>query len=163
MARAQAGIDSAFMSDLNRFLNAAGHVDGTFTKDLRRAAQKVAQDLTNDVSSAASGPHARVFGAFKSKLDRYPVVALDGRKVFRRSRAVSRRTGKRAANSTKMADVFFGAEFGGQARRTTMQFPAYRGNQGYVFWPTVRANRGKIAEEYLTAIDRVWNSLPGGK
>lgn len=163
MAKAQAGIDSAFIADLNKFIAAASRVDATFNKELRRAAQEVASELTGDVNARAAGSHARVFGAFKAKLDRYPVVALDGRKVFRRSRAVSRGTGKRRANSTKMSDVFFGAEFGGRGRSTTQQFLPFRGNQGYVFWPTVRANRQKIAEDYLDAITRVWNSVPGGK
>jgi len=160
MARASAGIDTAFFTDLNKFLNAANKVDGSFNRELRKASQDVANDLATDVAAHASGPYSRVWGSLKAVSDRYPVVRLDGSKVYRRSRARSRSTGKRRANSTRMSDVFFGAEFGSDKYK---QFPGWAGHRGYVFWPTVRANRGKIADDYLTAIERVWNALPGGK
>jgi len=160
MARASAGIDTAFFTDLNKFLNAANRVDGSFNKELRKASQQVANDLASDVAARASGPYSRVWGSLKAVSDRSPVVRLDGSKVYRRSRAQSRATGKRRANSARMSDVFFGAEFGSDRYK---QFPSWAGQRGHVFWPTVRANRAKIADDYLSAIERVWNSIPGGK
>jgi hypothetical protein len=56
-------------------------------------------------------------------------------------------------------DVFFGAEFGGQARPTTRQFLRHRGRSGYFFWQTVRKKRNDIATEYLKAIQDVLTKL----
>jgi hypothetical protein len=56
-------------------------------------------------------------------------------------------------------DVFFGAEFGGQARPRTKQFLRHRGRSGYFFWQTVRKEKGNIATQYLDAIQRVLNTL----
>jgi hypothetical protein len=50
--------------------------------------------------------------------------------------------------------VFFGAEFGGQRRKTTQQFRPYRGKQGYWFYPTLRAATPKVLDDYGHALDR---------
>jgi len=155
-----AGIDSAFIKDLNKFMNAANRSDNRFNKEIRKASADVAKDFARDVSANAPRPYARVWDAFLPTYDRAPGLKLDQTKVFRRSRATSRQTGKRRANSARMGDIFFGAEYGAGKYH---QFRPWAGRRGYVFWPMVRANRGKIAENYLEAIDRVWNSLPGGK
>jgi hypothetical protein len=55
--------------------------------------------------------------------------------------------------------VFFGAEFGGQARPRTKQFLRHRGRSAYFFWPTVRKEKENIAKQYLDAIQKVLNTL----
>jgi hypothetical protein len=55
--------------------------------------------------------------------------------------------------------VFFGAEFGGGARRRTDQFLRHKGTSGYFFWPTVRRMKDMIAKEYLIGIDKVLKKL----
>ena len=57
------------------------------------------------------------------------------------------------------ADVFFGAEFGGDATPKTKQFLRHRGQSGYFFWPTVRKRKNAIAKEYLDGMDRVVKEL----
>lgn len=40
--------------------------------------------------------------------------------------------------------LFFGSEFGGQARPETMHFPPYNGSRGYWFYPARRANQEQL-------------------
>lgn len=42
--------------------------------------------------------------------------------------------------------LFYGAEFGGQGRPETMQFPPFMGQRGYWFYPARRANEDRLAE-----------------
>jgi len=48
------------------------------------------------------------------------------------------------AEITNTSPVFFGSEFGGQARPETMQFPPYNGRTGYWFYPARRNNEDQI-------------------
>ena len=48
------------------------------------------------------------------------------------------------ATLTNSSPVFFGSEFGGQARPETMQFPPFNGRQGYWFYPARRANEDQF-------------------
>lgn len=49
-------------------------------------------------------------------------------------------------------DIFFGAEFGGQGRPTTQQFPPYRA-EGYWFFPTLNANNEQLGAELADVLD----------
>lgn len=63
-------------------------------------------------------------------------------------------------NSTPVSAVIYGAEFGGQGRPATMQFRRHSGQEGYEFFPTVRAKADETAELWNTALDEwidEWN------
>ena len=56
--------------------------------------------------------------------------------------------------------AFFGAEFGGQGRPTTMQFPPYQGKRGYFLFPSARANADRFNDMWSKAVDegmKEWN------
>ena len=42
--------------------------------------------------------------------------------------------------------LFYGAEFGGQGRPETMQFPPFQGQRGYFFYPARRQNEERFAD-----------------
>lgn len=48
-----------------------------------------------------------------------------------------------------------GTEFGGRGRRTTQQFRAHRGTQGYFFWPSIRRNSARIKQRWDDLVDRL--------
>ena len=78
-----------------------------------------------------------VAGAIKAKRDRIPVLAMG--------------TGS-LSSGTPIRDVMFGAEFGGQGRPRTQQFPPHNGNLGYFLYPTVRELGPKAAEDWFDAV-----------
>lgn len=49
--------------------------------------------------------------------------------------------------------LFFGAEFGGQGRPETMQFPPFQGQRGYWFYPARRANEDRLAQIWDKGIE----------
>lgn len=55
---------------------------------------------------------------------------------------------------TADSPLFFGAEFGGQGRPSTMHFPPHNGQRGYFFYPTARANADRYNQQWLEAIDK---------
>lgn len=57
------------------------------------------------------------------------------------------------AQITNSSIVFYGSEFGGQARPETMQFPPWRGQQGYWFYPARRDNADTLNEIWGKGID----------
>jgi hypothetical protein len=46
------------------------------------------------------------------------------------------------------APGFFGHEFGGGGRKTTRQFPAFKGQTGYALYPAIRRRRDKAEPEW---------------
>lgn len=54
--------------------------------------------------------------------------------------------------------TFFGQEFGGQARPSTMQFPPYRGKRGYWLFPAARENANRFQKIWEAAIDEATES-----
>jgi hypothetical protein len=91
----------------------------------------------------------------RARRDRLPTIKLSEKSAFVSKSNPNR---KRKVKVTR-GDVFFGAEFGGQARPRTQQFLRHRGRSGYFFWQTVRKEKGNIANEYLDAIQKVLNTL----
>ena len=96
-----------------------------------------------------------VMKGMRARRDRIPTVKLDEKSGFV-SKSYPNRKRKRKVTR---GDVFFGAEFGGQARPRTKQFLRHRGRSGYFFWQSVRKEKGNIAKEYLDAIQKVLNTL----
>jgi hypothetical protein len=166
----QASVITAEIRDLPIFLRKASQLSPDFNKQLRIAAEDVAEIVvvaakqnaagqprhgkTRPGSSGRSQAQAVVDG-LRARRDRIPTIKLDDKRGFVSASRPNRKRKKKAT----MGDVFFGAEFGGRRRPTTQQFLRHRGRQGYFFWQAVRDNRERIAREYLTAIDRVLKEL----
>lgn len=142
---------SLSITGLNKFFAALNKVDGSFNKELRRAAMEVAQTVTAATVANASGPQARVFAALRAISDRYPTITLPKSASFRRK--------KKGRAGARASDVFFGAEFG--SNRYKQFHRPHAGRRGYVFWPTVRAQHDRIEADYLSAIERVLSGLSG--
>lgn len=119
------------------------------TASIRSAAQKIADAEASRIVAAgqARGSTARLAArSVRAVRDRDPkIVAGGGRKL----------------GHGKADDLFFGAEFGGQRRKTTMQFPPHRGTVGYWYWPTLREDAAEMAREWSTVVDDIadaWES-----
>lgn len=57
--------------------------------------------------------------------------------------------------------TIFGAEFGGGARKTTRQFPPWRGSgggAGYFVYPTIRGSAGDISDHVEGAVNDLLRS-----
>ena len=145
---------------ITNFLRDAAKADERFNTEMRKAAQNVAQNLV-DKAKVEAGTVARssqateVMKGMRARRDRIPTVKLDEKSGFVSKSNPNR---KRKRKVTR-GDVFFGAEFGGQARPRTKQFLRHRGRSGYFFWQTVRKEKENIARDYLDAIQRVLNTL----
>jgi hypothetical protein len=158
---------------LNEWLRVASQVSPDFNTRLRKAAEGIAQSLVDQAQTqAAATTHwgtgrnnmfVKAASGLRARRDRIPTIKLDSNRPFRSASRSKKRGNQQRAS---MADVFFGAEFGGQRRSSTRQFNRHmgggRGKGGWFFWPTVRANRQRIADEYLSAIDKVLSRLSGG-
>lgn len=142
------------------FLRDASRADKRFDGEMRKAAEVVAQLLVDKAKVEAgtvtrSRQATEVMKGMRARRDRIPTVKLDHKSGFVSASNPNR---KRKRKVTR-GDVFWGAEFGGQARPTTKQFLRHRGRSAYFFWPTVRKEKNNIATQYLDAIQRVLNTL----
>lgn len=151
---------AVLIDGLADFLRDAARADDRFNTEMRKAAQGVAEQIVDGAKmEAATVTRNRqaleVMKGMRAQRDRVPTVKLSDKSGFV-SQSRPNRTRKRKVTR---GDVFFGAEFGGQARKTTDQFLRHRGRSGYFFWPTVRKLKNKIAEDYLAAIDKVLKTL----
>lgn len=63
-------------------------------------------------------------------------------------------TGATISNSSPL---FFGSEFGGQSRPTTMHFPPHNGRRGYWFYPAKRDNEDRFIEIWDKGIELAMN------
>jgi hypothetical protein len=153
--------NTVVVKDLFETLRKFSKASPQFNKEMRKVAAVIAEDLRQKVIveagtvSRARQAVAVAKGFRVIKSERIPTLELRGSSPFpSKSRPPSKRK-----NKVTRSDVFFGAEFGGQARPTTRQFLRHRGQSGYFFWPTVRKRKNAIAKEYLEGIDRVVKEL----
>jgi hypothetical protein len=155
------------------FLRDASRADANFNNEMRKAAEKVAQNLL-DKAKAEAGSVTRnrqaveVMKGMSASRDRIPTIKLKENSPFQSksnkfTSSYNIKTKRRVKRKVTRGDVFFGAEFGGGATPRTKQFLRHRGRSGYFFWPTVRKEKQNIANEYLAAIDRVLAKLADDK
>lgn len=155
---------------ITEFLRAASKADANFNKEMRIAAQEVASSLVVTAKVNAMGVTRNrqaheVMKGMRARHDRIPTIKLDSNSTFvsRSRRYTSSQNmnvgGARNRRLVTRGDVFFGAEFGGGARKGTRQFLRHRGRSGYFFWPAVRQRKHEIAKLYLEAIDKVLAKL----
>jgi len=169
----RAGAVSIGAPELFQFLRTASQAYPEFNKEMRIAAEEVAQVVVDKAKVNAAGqpkhgPSVRgssgmsqaqaVVNKLRARRDRIPTIKLDAKQGFV---SASRPNRKRKTKVTA-GDVFFGAEFGGRRRPTTMQFLRHRGRQGYFFWQAVRDNKSYIAKAYSEKIDLVLKKLAAG-
>ncbi len=100
-------------------------------EQVRAIAQMIASETRSAASTAAENKAADTIKAQKNS------VSLGG-------------GGKR----NRAGNMALGTEFGGRARKTTQQFRPHRGKDGYFFWPTIRANSGRIVQMWDDVMDR---------
>ena len=152
--------NTVIVKDLFETLRKFSKASKEFNGEMRKVAYTIARDLEGQVRIEAgtvsrASQALQVVKGLRAKNDRIPTIGLRGNEAFiSQSRPNSRRRTK-----VTRKDVFFGAEFGGGATRTTRQFLRHRGQSGYFFWPTVRKRKNEIAKEYLEGIDRVVKQL----
>ena len=169
----RAGAVSIGAPELFQFLRTASQAYPEFNKEMRIAAEEVAQVIVDKAKVNAAGqpkhgPSVRgssgmsqaqaVVNGLRARRDRIPTIRLDHKRGFV---SASRPNRKRKTKVT-MGDVFYGAEFGGHRRKTTQQFLRHRGHQGYFFWQAVRDNKSYIAKAYSEKIDLVLKKLAAG-
>jgi len=154
------GNDAIQIQGIYEFLRDASKADKRFDGEMRKAAQNVAENLNQKAKAEAatvtrSSQAVEVMKGMRARRDRIPTIKLSEKSAFVSKSNPNR---KRKRKVTR-GDVFFGAEFGGQARPRTKQFLRHRGRSAYFFWPTVRKEKENIAREYLDSIQRVLNTL----
>jgi hypothetical protein len=154
------GNDAIQIQGIYEFLRDASKADKRFDTEMRKAAQNVAENLNQKAKAEAatvtrSSQAVEVMKGMRARRDRIPTIKLSEKSAFVSKSNPNR---KRKRKVTR-GDVFFGAEFGGQARPRTKQFLRHRGRSAYFFWPTVRKEKENIAREYLDAIQKVLNTL----
>jgi hypothetical protein len=152
------------ITGITKFLRDAAKADANFNVEMRKAARQVAANLVIKAKDEAatvtrSRQAIQVMRGMKARSDRIPTVSLSEKSPFI-SKSNPNKYRKRPVTR---GDVFFGAEFGGQATPRTKQFLRHRYRSGYFFWPTVRKEKENIAREYLDAIDRVLAKLADDK
>jgi hypothetical protein len=148
------------VKDLFETLRKFSNASPQFNKEMRKVAYTIAKDLQGQVrieagSVSRASQAVQVAKGLRASNDRIPTIKLRGKEPF-----ISKtRPNSRRKKPVTRSDVFFGAEFGGGATKTTRQFLRHRGQSGYFFWPTVRKRKNEIAKEYLDGIDRVVKEL----
>jgi hypothetical protein len=109
--------------------------------ETRDASQEIAGKLVSAATQAAHTPLQQLAAkGLKAKRDRIPVVTVSGT----------------VRKGVKATDIFYGAEFGGQRRPTTMQFQPHIGKRGYFVYPTLRAQGSRYYDMWVDAIDKAF-------
>ena len=152
--------NTVVVKDLFETLQKFSKASKEFNGEMRKVAYTIAKDLQGQVrieagSVSRASQAVQVAKGLRASNDRIPTIKLRGKEPF-----ISKtRPNSRRKKPVTRSDVFFGAEFGGGATKTTRQFLRHRGQSGYFFWPTVRKRKNEIAKEYLDGIDRVVKEL----
>jgi DNA polymerase II small subunit/DNA polymerase delta subunit B len=154
------GNDAVEIVGIVKFLREASKADERFDVEMRKASRQVAANIIIKAKAEAatvtrSRQAIQVMRGMKARSDRIPTASLSHKSPFISKSNPS----KNRKRPVTRGDVFFGAEFGGQASPRTKQFLRHRGRSGYFFWPTVRKEKENIAKEYLDAIQKVLNTL----
>lgn len=124
--------------------------------ELRNGAERIARKVAADAAGKArsqGGIAALVAPTIRSGRDTVPIVKMGSASRLPEAGAGWER--KRAGARQTIGDVIWGAEFGGGRRPSTSQFLPWRGNSdgaGYFLWPTVRADREYIRDEYTDSL-----------
>lgn len=125
-------------------------------KPLQRMLKRLPTDLRKEVIDASNAIAADLVGKAKAATHTpQEVLAASGLKV-RKADIPTVRAGGTLRGSTKVQDVFYGAEFGGQRRPRTMQFQPHRGRTGYFLYPTARQRGMRYFLLWADAVDKAF-------
>jgi len=148
------------VKDLFEMLRKYSKASPVFNREMRKVAYEIAKKLAGEVRVEAgtvsrSSQAIQVAKGLRASNDRIPTIKLRSGEAFI-SKSRPNRTRRKPVTR---GDVFFGAEFGGGATKTTQQFLRHRGQSGYFFWPTVRKRKNEIAKDYLDGLQKVIDDL----
>jgi hypothetical protein len=173
LAVGRAGEVAFVVDGLFKFLREASQANENFNREMRIAAEQVAQHVVDKARANASsqpkhGPNRpgssgqsqaqAVVNGLRARRDRVPTIKLDHKRGF----VSASRPNRKRKTKVQMGLVFYGAEFGGRRTTKTQQFLRHRGRQGYFFWQAVRDSKSFIAVEYANAIEGVLKKLAIG-
>lgn len=120
---------------------------------LRTASKDIAGDIADEAADRARGQGglaALVAPTIRATRDRVPKVLMgSARKLPEEG---SDWTHGRGGSRQTIGDVIWGAEFGGGARASTVQFLPHKGRSGYFLWPTVRDRSDETQARYSEAL-----------
>jgi len=119
----------------SQFQSACDEIERELPKRLTDAANQVAKDWIAAAKNKASRPDAKTAAA-----------------------ALGIRNTEMGVLLTNSNIMFYGEEFGGQARPETMQFPPYQGQRGYWLFPAARENADNFQKVWNAAIDKATDS-----
>jgi len=141
----------ARIDDLPGMLKRLSALPKTAQAEIRAQAQAIADEEAVKIRTAAVGSSAQAAAVapfIKARRDRVPAIVAGGPAKAKVSGGATR------------GEIFFGAEFGGQARKTTMQFRPHKGREGYFFYPQLRQDSDRMVERWLgvvRAVEREWS------
>ena len=135
---------SVYVEGLKPVLKQLTALGKDLNAEVRTSAKQIAEEETAAIKTAAGGDKlsAAVATTIRARSDRLPAIVGGGARKL----PISGRPPGGA--------VFFGAEFGGQKRPTTMQFRPHRGRQGYWLWPTLEKDREQMMLRWSEAVER---------
>ena len=125
------------LEGFDEFQRDTNKIEREFPNAMREAEEQFARDWVSAAQAMANTDYAHEAAS-------QFVVASDGD----------------GATIENNSPVFFGSEFGGQARPETMQFPPHNGRRGYWFYPARRENEerlNQIWDKGVEAAMREWD------
>ena len=125
----------AEIQGIRQFERAVKDIQDQLPKQVKEAAQQIAKDWISAARNKASRPAAR-----------------------EAAQALSVGSDTEGATLVNNHPMFYGEEFGGQARPATMMFPPHKGRTGYWLFPAARENAEKFQRVWDAAIDEATKS-----
>ena len=125
------------LEGFDEFQRDTNKIEREFPNAMREAAEQFARDWVSAAQAMANTDYAHEAAS-------QFVVASDGD----------------GATIENNSPVFFGSEFGGQARPETMQFPPHNGRRGYWFYPARRENEERLNQLWDKGVEaamREWD------
>lgn len=120
------------------FQKALDEIGRDMPKSMQDAGMTIARDWVAAAKGKASTPQEK--------------IAVNGLSVGG--------TEETGGSITASSPLWYGAEFGGQGRPSTMHFPPHMGRRGYFFYPAARANADRFNAIWQDGIDKAmeaWN------
>lgn len=144
MARSTGGLRSGM------YIEGVGETIAAFKKlpkDVKDASDELVREIPKfvaDATRAAASTRAEVKAADTIKSQKFS-VSLGG-----------------GGRKNRAGNMALGTEFGGQGRKTTMQFRPHRGKDGYFFWPAIRNNSATIRQMWDDLLEKATEAWARG-
>lgn len=121
----------------DEFIRDTKKIEAALPRSMNEASLSIAQEWVSAATGAANTSQAQLA-----------------------AQALAVGTSEDGAEITNSSPLFYGSEFGGQARPSTMHFPPHNGRRGYWFYPARRANDDRFMEIWDKGIElamKEWN------